>query len=166
LLDLVPDAGSVPSGLTRDDWARLPTNVYPASPEAADRRYASGNAMQLSADQLLDFDEQGYLFFPNCFSEEEIALLRDDAEAILKRYGGRRPARRPPPSPPTPSTIPSACWPRTRGWSSRCASCSARTSTCISLSSTPRPHSRAMSGSGIRTTAPGRATMVCRKPAP
>src|SRR5262249_3775636 len=54
LLDLVPDAGS---------W---------------------GNAMQLSADQLRDFDEQGYLFFPNCFSEEEIALLRDDAEAILK----------------------------------------------------------------------------------
>ena len=40
--------------------------------------------MQLSADQLRDFDEQGYLFFPNCFSEEEIALLRDDAEAILK----------------------------------------------------------------------------------
>src|SRR5215471_10633692 len=84
LLDLVPDAGSVPSGLSRDDWARLPTNVHPASPEAADRRYAWGNAMQLSADQLRDFDEQGYLFFPNCFSEEEIALLRDDAEAILK----------------------------------------------------------------------------------
>jgi ectoine hydroxylase len=40
--------------------------------------------MQLSAGQLRDFDEQGYLFFPNCFSEEEIALLRDDAEAILK----------------------------------------------------------------------------------
>ena len=40
--------------------------------------------MRLSSDQLRDFDEQGYLFFPNCFSEEEIALLRDDAEAILK----------------------------------------------------------------------------------
>ena len=40
--------------------------------------------MQLSPGQLKDFDEQGYLFFPNCFSEEEIALLRDDAEAILK----------------------------------------------------------------------------------
>jgi ectoine hydroxylase len=45
---------------------------------------AWGNAMQLSADQIRDFDEYGYLFFPNCFSEEEIALLRDDAEAILK----------------------------------------------------------------------------------
>ena len=40
--------------------------------------------MNLSPQQLKDFDEQGYLFFPNCFSEEEIALLRDDAEAILK----------------------------------------------------------------------------------
>src|SRR5579862_3817420 len=44
----------------------------------------SGNVMQLSPSQLKEFDEQGYLFFPNCFSEEEIALLRDDAEAILK----------------------------------------------------------------------------------
>jgi len=44
----------------------------------------SGNAMQLSPGQLREFDEQGYLFFPNCFNEEEIAQLRDDAEAILK----------------------------------------------------------------------------------
>ena len=40
--------------------------------------------MKLSPSQLKEFGEQGYLFFPNCFSEEEIALLRDDAEAILK----------------------------------------------------------------------------------
>src|SRR6202789_42882 len=40
--------------------------------------------MQLTPDQLREFDEQGYLFFPNCFNEEEIAQLRDDAEAILK----------------------------------------------------------------------------------
>ena len=40
--------------------------------------------MKLSPGQLKEFDELGYLFFPNCFSEEEIALLRDDAEAILK----------------------------------------------------------------------------------
>src|ERR1700740_536198 len=40
--------------------------------------------MQLSPSQLQEFDQQGYLFFPNCFSEEEIALLRDEAEAILK----------------------------------------------------------------------------------
>ena len=40
--------------------------------------------MQLSAEQLRAFDEQGYVFFPNCFSEEEIALLRVEADNILK----------------------------------------------------------------------------------
>ena len=39
--------------------------------------------MTLSPAELKQFDELGYLFFPNCFNEEEIALLRDDAEAIL-----------------------------------------------------------------------------------
>src|SRR4029077_19653066 len=46
---------------------------------------ASGKRiMKLNPAQIKAFDEQGYVFFPNCFSEEEIALLRDDAEAILK----------------------------------------------------------------------------------
>ena len=40
--------------------------------------------MQLNAEQLKAFDEQGYVFFPNCFSEDEIALLRVEADAILK----------------------------------------------------------------------------------
>ena len=40
--------------------------------------------MKLSAEQLKAFDEQGYVFFPNCFSEEEIALLRTEADNILK----------------------------------------------------------------------------------
>ena len=40
--------------------------------------------MQLSAEQLKAFDEQGYVFLPNCFSEEEIALLRIEGEQILK----------------------------------------------------------------------------------
>jgi ectoine hydroxylase len=40
--------------------------------------------MQLSAEELRQFDEQGYLFFPDCFSEDEIALLRAEAEDILK----------------------------------------------------------------------------------
>ena len=40
--------------------------------------------MELSAQQLAAFDEQGYLFMPSCFSEEEIALLRAEAEVILK----------------------------------------------------------------------------------
>jgi len=40
--------------------------------------------MQLSADQLKAFDDEGYVFLPNCFSEEEIALLRIEGEQILK----------------------------------------------------------------------------------
>ena len=40
--------------------------------------------MKLSAEQLEAFDDQGYVFFPNCFSEDEIALLRSEADNILK----------------------------------------------------------------------------------
>src|SRR3954469_25427822 len=40
--------------------------------------------MKLSADQLKAFADQGYVFLPNCFSEEEIALLRIEGEQILK----------------------------------------------------------------------------------
>jgi ectoine hydroxylase len=40
--------------------------------------------MKLNAGQIKAFDEQGYVFFPNCFSEEEIALLRIEADNILK----------------------------------------------------------------------------------
>src|SRR5512145_3053358 len=38
--------------------------------------------MQLSPAQLKQFDELGYLVMPGCFSEEEVALLRSEAEAI------------------------------------------------------------------------------------
>src|SRR6476660_8293794 len=40
--------------------------------------------MKLTADHLKAFDDQGYIFLPNCFSEEEIALLRIEGEQILK----------------------------------------------------------------------------------
>ena len=40
--------------------------------------------MKLNAEQIKAFDEKGYVFFPNCFSEEEIALLRLEADNILK----------------------------------------------------------------------------------
>jgi ectoine hydroxylase len=40
--------------------------------------------MRLNNEQLRQFDEQGYVFFPNCFSEEEIALMRAEADNILK----------------------------------------------------------------------------------
>ena len=40
--------------------------------------------MRLSAEQLRQFDELGYLFFPNCFSDDEIALMRTEGDTILK----------------------------------------------------------------------------------
>jgi ectoine hydroxylase len=40
--------------------------------------------MRLTDKQLKEFDEQGYIFLPECFSEEEIAILRAEGEAILR----------------------------------------------------------------------------------
>jgi ectoine hydroxylase len=41
--------------------------------------------MKLSAEQLRQFDELGYLFLPSCFSEDEVALLRSEGEDILRQ---------------------------------------------------------------------------------
>jgi ectoine hydroxylase len=38
--------------------------------------------MQLTAQQLAQFAEEGYLFLPNCFREEEVATLCEEAEQI------------------------------------------------------------------------------------
>ena len=38
--------------------------------------------MKLTAEQLAAFDEDGYLFLPSCFSEDEIQVLREEAEEI------------------------------------------------------------------------------------
>lgn len=40
--------------------------------------------MRLSPQQLKEFDELGYLFLPSCFSEDEVAALRAEAENIYK----------------------------------------------------------------------------------
>ena len=40
--------------------------------------------MPLTDEQLRTFDEEGYLFLPNCFSEEEVSLLRREAEKIYR----------------------------------------------------------------------------------
>jgi ectoine hydroxylase len=40
--------------------------------------------MRLTPKQLEEFQEQGYLVIPNCFSEEEVAALRAQAESIYK----------------------------------------------------------------------------------
>jgi ectoine hydroxylase len=38
----------------------------------------------LNAEQRRQFDEEGWLFLPDCFSEEEIAPLRHEAEEIFR----------------------------------------------------------------------------------
>jgi ectoine hydroxylase len=38
--------------------------------------------MKLTVQQLHEFDDRGYLFLPGCFSEEEIAALRSEADKI------------------------------------------------------------------------------------
>ena len=38
--------------------------------------------MLLTAQQLVQFAEEGWLFLPDCFAEGEVAVLRDEAEAI------------------------------------------------------------------------------------
>ena len=40
--------------------------------------------MKLNPQQLSDFDTQGYLFLPSCFSDEEMDVLRREAEAIYR----------------------------------------------------------------------------------
>ena len=40
--------------------------------------------MQLSKQQIHQFDKEGYLFLPELFSTDEIAALRSEAEAIFR----------------------------------------------------------------------------------
>jgi ectoine hydroxylase len=42
------------------------------------------DAMKLTPQQIDAFEKQGYLFFPNCFAEEEVVLLRSEAEKIFR----------------------------------------------------------------------------------
>lgn len=43
--------------------------------------------MKMTDEQRREFDERGYLFLPNCFSDLEVAALREEAEKI---YGEDR----------------------------------------------------------------------------
>ena len=40
--------------------------------------------MKLAPEQFRQFEEDGYFFLPGCFSDEEVAVLRDEAEEIYK----------------------------------------------------------------------------------
>jgi ectoine hydroxylase len=53
---------------------------------ALPRRRIREDTMKLTPEQLKIFDEQGYLFFPDCFSEAEVAVLRSEADSILRSH--------------------------------------------------------------------------------
>jgi ectoine hydroxylase len=40
--------------------------------------------VKLAPEQFRQFEEDGYFFLPGCFSDEEVAVLRDEAEEIYK----------------------------------------------------------------------------------
>jgi len=40
--------------------------------------------VKLTPEQIRQFEEEGYFFLPGCFSDEEVAVLRDEAEEIYK----------------------------------------------------------------------------------
>src|SRR5438105_70411 len=52
---------------------------------AAQRRGSRGGTpVKLTPEQIRQFEEEGYFFLPGCFSDEEVAVLRDEAEEIYK----------------------------------------------------------------------------------
>ncbi|MEY3707196.1 MAG: hypothetical protein RL585_1753, partial [Pseudomonadota bacterium] len=42
--------------------------------------------MKLTQQQLEQFEQDGYLFFPSLFSEQEMKVLRDEVPAIYKEF--------------------------------------------------------------------------------
>ena len=40
--------------------------------------------MKLTGDQLKRFDEQGFLFFPDCFHPDEVSVLRKEAKRVYE----------------------------------------------------------------------------------
>ena len=76
---------------------------------ALSRRRIREDTMKLTSEQLKAFDEQGYLFFPDCFSEAEVAVLRSEADSILRSHRQevwREKSGAPLRLPPTPTTTP------------------------------------------------------------
>ncbi len=71
--------------------------------------------MVLTEQQLQQFRDEGYLFLPELFAPEEVAVLRRRGRRRLSQehrpesLAREDPAPRAPRSPPTPTTRPSAC---------------------------------------------------------
>ena len=74
--------------------------------------------MKLRAEQIETFRIEGWIFLPEIFDADEVALLRAEAEAIYRQdrseSGAKRVARLAPPLLPTPTASHFACLARTR----------------------------------------------------
>ena len=75
--------------------------------------------MKLTQQQIDDFNREGWLFLPELFSPEEVALLAREADQHLRhqparRSGARKAARRAPPLPRISTTRRSPCSARIR----------------------------------------------------
>ena len=42
--------------------------------------------MQLTSSQIAEFNESGYLFFPEVFNESEVALLKQAADDVYQEH--------------------------------------------------------------------------------
>ena len=119
--------------------------------------------MELTQEQLEQFDREGYLFLPNLFSPEEAAFLKGEAETIYgmdrkevwRENGVARTAF--------------AAHQYNEGFrrlgahpasSNQWSNFSTERYTCTSTRSTPRHRLMVRSGNGIKTTVPGSATMM------
>src|SRR3546814_17282455 len=60
--------------------SRLPQS----SPPSPIKRPPEETAMKLTEQQIAEFHDLGYLIIPDCFSPEEVALLRDEAESVYR----------------------------------------------------------------------------------
>ena len=121
--------------------------------------------MPLTAQQLAQFADEGYLFLPDCFSEREVAVLRDEAGAIYAT--NRQEVWREKTGAPRTAfaahtynkafrllgTHPRLIRPVEQVFGEKLYITSTR--------STLRRPSKAMTGSGTRIMAPGRATTEC-----
>ena len=122
--------------------------------------------MKLTREQLKQFDDDGYLFFPNYFSSEETAILKSEIPGVFAQRREENVREK------TGDVVRTAFAvhtynpvfealvhsPRFVGPAEQLL----RDKTYIHSSrSTERPLSTAMSGSGTRITAPGKPMTAC-----
>ena len=103
--------------------------------------------MKLTAEEVAEFEDEGYLFFPNKFSSAEAKVLKNAASDV---YAMDR----------------EEVWRESSGAARTAFAAHTYRSTYTSIRSTLKPPSTVTSGNGIRTMARGNATMTCRNPGP